>query len=177
VTVGAIASFAALQLGWFACVLGAARGHASLGPLVVVAALAAHVRLRPSGARAREVAVLISAALLGFLVDTAFLRSGVIAFGEALASPAWLVVLWPNTAAATASGGSLVALVRRPLLAALVGAVAAPIAYDAGARFGALALGEGRLRALAIIGIVWAGVLPAFFMIRERLGGAREASA
>jgi len=105
-------------------------------------------------------------ALLGFVVDTLFLRGGVFTLGGAETSPAWLVVLWPNTAAATAPGGSLAALARRPLLAALLGAIAAPFSYDAGARLGALALGPGR--ALAIIAIVWTAVLPAFFGLRAR---------
>jgi hypothetical protein len=78
--------------------------------------------------------------------------------------------LWPNAAAATAPGGSLVALARCPLLALLVGAVAAPASYVAGARLGALALDGDRPRALAIIAIVWAAVLPAFFALRTHLG-------
>jgi hypothetical protein len=172
--IGTITSFVSLQLGWFACVLGAAHGRAWLGPLIVVSALAVHVGLRPPRKRATELWVLASAALLGFLVDTVFLRAGVIAIGGATVSPAWLVVLWPNLAAATAPGGSLVALARRPLVGALVGSVAAPISYDAGAHFGAIALEGGRVRALAIIAIVWAAVLPAFFVIRARLGAPRR---
>jgi hypothetical protein len=87
----------------------------------------------------------------------------------AASSPAWLVALWPNVAAATAPGGSLVALARRPLVAALVGAIAAPASYVAGARLGALALDGDRPRALAIIAIAWATVLPTFFALRTHL--------
>jgi hypothetical protein len=166
VTIRTVASFAGLQLGWFACVLGAAHGHAWVGPPLVLAGLAVHLGFTPSGERATEGLVLASAALLGFVVDTLFLRGGVFTLGGAETSPAWLVVLWPNTAAATAPGGSLAALARRPLLAALLGAIAAPFSYDAGARLGALALGPGR--ALAIIAIVWTAVLPAFFGLRAR---------
>jgi len=153
-----------------ACVIGVAHGHAWLGPLFVLAALAVHVGFRPPGARALEVCVLALTALLGVLVDTCLLREGVIAIKGAVSSPAWLVALWPNAAAATAPGGSLVALARRPLLAVLVGAVAAPASYVAGARLGAIALDGDRPRALAIIAIVWAAVLPAFFALRTHLG-------
>ena len=168
-TTGAIASFVSLQLGWFACVLGAAHGHAWLGPLFVLAALAVHVGLRPPEARALEACVLALAALLGFLVDTCLLQMGVMSITGAISSPAWLVALWPNVAAATAPGGSLVALARRPLVAALVGAVAAPASYLAGDRLGAIALDGDRPRALASLAIVWAAVLPAFFALRTRL--------
>ena len=42
-----VLSFAAMQLGWFACVVGAAHGHPWLGPAVVLATLALHVRHEP----------------------------------------------------------------------------------------------------------------------------------
>ena len=162
-------SFVMLQLGWFACVLGAVHGRSWLGPAVVLAALALHVRLEPTTARAREVVVLAGAAVIGFLVDTALLRNGVIVLANAPISPAWLVVLWPNVAAATAPRGTLHALARRPRLAALLGAVAGPLAYDAGARLGAISLDHDRLRALVIIGVAWSGVLPVFFALRLRV--------
>jgi hypothetical protein len=164
---GAVASFAVLQLGWFACVLGAAHGAPWAGPPLVFAALALHLRMQPPGARATEGVVLACAAALGFVVDTAFVRGGVIALGHSV-SPPWLVAMWPNTAAATAPGGSLSALARRPVLAALLGAVAAALAYDAGARLGAIELEGGRLRPLVTIGVAWSGVLPALFALRGR---------
>lgn len=164
--VRSVASFVVLQLGWFACVLGATNGHAWFGPAFVAAALALHVRLQPSGARAREAVVLALTAFFGFLVDTALLRAGVLELTGAELSPAWLVALWPNFAAATAPGGSLGSLARRPLLGALLGAVAAPLAYAGGVRFGALALHHNRVAALIAIGVVWSAVLPALFALR-----------
>ena len=166
----AVASFVALQLGWFACVLGAARGRSWLGPAVVLATLVLHVRLQPARDRGRETLVLALASVVGFLVDTLLLRTGVIVLADAAVSPSWLVALWPNFAAATAAGGSLATLARRPLLGALLGAVAAPLAYDAGARLGAIGLDPDRLRSLIIIGVAWAGVLPVFFALRQRIG-------
>jgi len=173
-TVRPVVSFLGLQLGWFACVLGATHGHAWFGPAFVLATLALHVRLQPSNARTREAAVLASTALVGFLVDTALLRSGMIELAGAGLSPAWLVALWPNFAAATAPGGSLGGLARRPLLAALLGAVAAPLAYAGGARLGALGLDRHPVGALAAIAVVWSGVLPSLFALRALVGAPRE---
>jgi hypothetical protein len=164
-------SFAALQLGWFACVLGAARGAAWLGPAVVLVTLAIHVGALPAPARAHEALVLSLAAIAGFVIDSALLRVGVVTVAGAALSPPWLVALWPNFAATTATGGSLAALARRPWLGAVLGAVAAPFAYEAGARLGAITLDASRARALVVIGVAWAPVLPALFALRARLRG------
>jgi predicted DCC family thiol-disulfide oxidoreductase YuxK len=164
----AVVSFLGLQLGWFASVLGAANGHAWIGPMVVLAALAGHVFARPRGARREEIALLAAAALIGFCVDTALLRAAVLSAADARVSPAWLVVLWPNLAAATGDAGALGWLSRRPLLGALVGAVGGPAAYRAASALGAIRLEGSELLALALIGTLWSGVLPTFLWLRVR---------
>jgi len=165
----AVLSFAFMQVGWFACVLGAARGYPWLGPAVVFFGLAIHVRTQPRGARVKEVLILALAAVLGFAVDTALLRCGVMSVAGAAVSPAWLVALWPTLGAATARGGSLGSLERRPIVGVLLGALGGPFAYDAGARLGAIGLAESRLGALAIIGAAWSLVLPTLFCLRRRI--------
>jgi hypothetical protein len=165
-----LASFVAMQLGWFACVLGATRAHPWLGPGVVLATLAVHVGMRARGARAAEVFVLAASAVLGFVVDTALLRCGVIARADTEVSPPWLIALWPNAAAATAAGGSLAFLANRPRLAACAGGLAGAVAYDAGSRLGAIGLGESPWRSLGVIGVAWACVLPIFLWLRASVG-------
>jgi hypothetical protein len=169
-TARAVLSFAFMQVGWFACVIGAARGYPWLGPAIVFVGLAIHVRTQPEAARVKEVLVLALAAVFGFLVDTALLRAGVTSVVGAAVSPPWLVALWPNLAAATARGGSLGSLERRPILGVLLGMLGGPCAYDAGARLGAIGLAESRLGALVIIGAAWCFVLPTFFWLRRRIG-------
>jgi hypothetical protein len=170
ITSRSVLSLAFMQVGWLACVLGAARGHGWLGPLVISVGLAIHLRAQPRAARAKEAGVLVVAAVVGFLVDSALLRAGVITVAGAALSPPWLVALWPNLAAATARGGSLGSLDRRPALGALLGAVGGPLAYDEGARLGALGLGQSRLGALASLGATWSLVLPTVFWLRHRVG-------
>ena len=167
-TLRAVLSFVGLQIAWFACVLGAAHGHAWLGPTVVLPALAIHVRTQPRAARRKEIVLLALAALAGFFVDTALLRAGVISVAGAEVSPPWLVVLWPTLAAATASTGSLASLSRRPLLGALLGAVGGAAAYRSGSALGAIGLGESQVRSRAIIFVAWSGVLPTLFWLRLR---------
>jgi len=163
----ALLSFVGLQVGWLACVLGAAHGRPWIGPAVVLATLVIHVRAQPPADRAREVLVLAVAAVLGLLVDTTLISAGVITAGAVTVSPVWLIALWPNVAAATARTGSLAFLDERPILASLVGAVAAPLAYQAGSRLGAIGLGNDAARALLAIGAAWSCVLPTFFWLRH----------
>jgi hypothetical protein len=166
----AVLSFAFLQMGWFACVLGEARGYSWLGPSVVFAGLAIHVGTRPRPSRATEVLVLALAAVLGFLVDSALLRAGVMTIAGAAVSPPGLVALWPNLAAATARGGSLGSLERRPILGGLLGVLGRPFAYDAEVRLGAIGLAPSRLGALAIVGAAWSLVLPTLCCLRRWIG-------
>ncbi len=167
-TLRTVLSFAGLQIGWFACVLGAAHGHPWLGPSIVVPALAVHVGTQPGGVRRKEIVLLAVAALAGFFVDTALLRAGAFSVGASEVSPAWLVVLWPTLAAATASTGSLAFLSRRPVLGALLGAVGGAAAYRSGGALGAIDLAESPARSLTIIFVVWTSVLPALFWLRLR---------
>ena len=76
------------------------------------------------------------------------------------------MALWPNFAAATAANGSLASLARRPLLGALLGALAGPFVYYGGRALGAIGLAENHTRALVIIGVVWSTVLPLLFKLR-----------
>lgn len=167
-----IAWFAAIQCGWFASVAGNVHGMSWLGPAFGGGILAVHLWFRAPGSRTREAWVLAAAAIFGFVVDTALLRTGVFRIlGASYAttvSPAWLVVLWPTLATATAEGGSLASLRERSLaLRAGVGAVAAPIAYDAGARLGAIDFLGHRAESLAVIGLVWLTTLPFVFALRS----------
>lgn len=172
-TVRALLSFVGMQLVWFACVFGAVRGLSWFGPMVVAVGLVIHVRNQPAAARANEGLVLFLGAILGFVVDTALLRARVITMHGASVSPPWLVALWLNLTAATASGASLGALSRRPVLGALFGALAAPLSYDGGARLGAIGLERGRAGALVTIGVVWSLAIPTLFWIRRRFGTSR----
>lgn len=166
----AVISFVVLQVSWFACVLGAARGYPWIGPVVVLVVLTVHVGKQP--APARELVILGISAVVGFLIDTAFLRFGVVRIPSSMLSPPWLVALWPNFISTTAKSGLLRSLPRRPLLAGLLGAVGGPLAYDSGARLGAIELGDHRVAALAIVGVVWGAVVPALAVMRQRVSGS-----
>jgi hypothetical protein len=142
------------QIGWFACVLGASRPWLLT---VALACLAAHfiwiARWRAEG---RLVA---SVALLGCALDSFLLNLGIFDFGgSGRLLPAWLALLWALFA--TTLNHSLAWSARPWWLGSLLGAVAGPLSYLAGARLAGVVLPLGPWPTLLLLAVVWAGVMP-----------------
>jgi len=167
-----VLNYLALQAGWFACVLGAAHGRAWLGPLVVAVLVGLHLALHPH--RRREALVVLCVAPLGTAVDSAQQALGWIRYagepllGLAPLAPAWIAALWvlfPIT-----FHSSLGWLRRRPVLAALFGAVGGPLGYLGGEGLGALTIGADRWPSLAGLALAWGLAMPVLLGLAERLG-------
>ena len=128
------------QLGWFACVLGAASGYAREG--AIAAALLVALHIARAAQPKREAMLAAAAATLGFLFESALVQAGWVRFEAGMllegAAPYWMVALWALFA--TTLNESMRMLQTRPWIAALFGAVGGPLAYYAGARMGALDL-------------------------------------
>lgn len=142
--------FAAFQVGWFACVLGAAREHEHVGPFVVLAILAAHFAIT----RDRRGAAVLSLCSLavGLAVNTILQASGSVVAPGPITGPAWLLALWPLFA--MLFDESMSWLRGRYALAAILGAVGAPLSYWGGERAGALRLGTRPLD-FVLIAATW----------------------
>ena len=179
----ALVSFAAFQLCWFACVGGAARGIPWAGPLAVAAYAAVHLRTIPAGGqRTRQAWALGLAGALGYAADSALVLAGVLTFPPHAVfgwpSTAWMVALWVLQAATIR--GVMSWMQGRFTLAAVVGATGGPLAYLAGERMGAAALGPSHAAALAVIAVEWAFAMPALVWLEQRArgraleGGRRE---
>jgi hypothetical protein len=158
-------NFVAFQIGWFACVLGAAAGRPWLGLVVVAGVVTLHLALqRPRGP---EVLLLLSAGVLGYVMDSLLVLGGVIEFTPAarLGGPSalWMVALWVNLG--TTLNNSLGWLRGRYLLAAAMGAISGPLAYWAGVRLEAVTFGLPLPLALAVISVEWALSMPALIGI------------
>jgi hypothetical protein len=153
-----ITNFAAFYGVWGATVWGASNGLPWMGPVTLLAWIAPH--LAACGPeRGRELRLLLGAAATGYGVDSALVLGDWMAFpvDARLGAPStlWMVGLWVGFAATLRYSFRLV--LGRPALAAALGAVGGAFAYWAGARLGALTLGEGGLVA---IGLAWALALP-----------------
>lgn len=164
-----IANLIGFQLGWFACVLGAASGRPLLGVYVVFAWIAIDRLLFSRGARSWM--ILPVAALMGYAFDSILVLLGVIRFPShaifGSPAPIWMVALWINLAGTL--DGILAWLKKRYFPAALLGAVLSPIAYYFGERLGALHLSESTLFSLTVIASGWFVAMPLLLLLHERL--------
>lgn len=168
-----IVNFVAFQLGWFACVLGAAKGLPWAGVLVVLAVVALHLALvrRPLP----ELRLVAFAMALGLLLDSLLLATGWLSYpsGNWLPgmAPYWIVAMWALFA--TTLNVSMGWLRGRPLLAVLMGAVGGPLSYLGGEKLGGIEL-IAPVAALSALAVAWAVAMPLLMMAAERLDGVRE---
>lgn len=165
-------NFIAFQAGWFACVLAAARGWPWAGTVTAAAIVAWHVAraARP----AEELKLITSAVLIGALWDSALTALGWLAFTSGTviegAAPHWILALWALFAMTL--NVSLRWLQGRWALAAVLGAVAGPLSYWAGARLGAVVLVAPEF-ALGALAAGWAMMMPALLALARRYDGVR----
>lgn len=158
------------QLGWFAAVLGAASDLPWIG--VLAAAAIAAVHLARAARPLPELALLALAVVAGAGFDTLIVQAGWLRFDNGMlvagTAPVWMVALWANFA--TTLNVSMRLLRSRLLVAALFGAIGAPLAYYAGGKLGAvefIATGP----ALGAIAAGWFVLCPLLFVAARRLDG------
>ena len=167
---GALVNFVLFQLGWFACVIGAGRGAPAAGTIFALLIVVAHVVRAASPIE--EMKLLGVALALGLVWDSALASTGWIRFTSGVVvdgvAPPWILALWALFA--TTLNVSLGWLKGRPLVAALLGAVAGPLSYWAGARLGAIEF-EALTPALCALAIGWAVMTPLLVAAATRFDG------
>jgi hypothetical protein len=153
-------NIAGFQIGWFACVLGAAADNPWVGPLFVGFLALLHLMLLPE--KREQIRFLFFAALLGTGLDGLLILINIFAFtGSALPgwlSPLWLTAMWVNFALTLRV--SLSWLLGRYWLGAALGAAGGPAAYYTGARLGAIEFQTSLPLSFLILAVVWSGALP-----------------
>jgi len=158
------------QVGWFASVIGAARGVPLLGPAVVLAVVAGHLLIaaRPT----RELILILLAGALGAAWDSVLVSAGLVSYpsGNLVtgAAPYWIVTMWMLFA--TTLNVALRWLHTRLALAAALGGLSGPLTYYAGGRLGGIEFLDlvGGLTALAI---GWAVMMPTLTVLSRRFDG------
>jgi hypothetical protein len=167
----------AFQIGWFACVLGAAHGMPAMGSLTALAIVGVHLA-RAANFRSELMLVALSG-LIGLLADTLLILFGLIQYASGLLfeniAPHWIVAMWMIFA--TTLNISFRWLRGRPILAALLGAAAGPLAYAGGSGLGAATFPQGACPGLLGVALVWALAMPALIWISERYDGIARPDA
>jgi hypothetical protein len=162
-------NFVFFQAGWFACIIGAANEQVLWPVIACLLYLALHIwRSEHSNA---ELKLILKAVIFGVSADSLIANLGYLHFQDAwpspYLSPFWMWTLWALVASTISS--SLFWLRGKPLLGAVLGAIAGPLSYEAGIRMGAGSWGvHGQLGGLIYLGIVWGVAIPLFFYWHHR---------
>jgi hypothetical protein len=146
-----------------------------LGPVFVAIVMAFQAGLLETMPR-RQVVFIFIAASIGLSLDTGMILAGVYDPVRKIMpwplAPVWIIALWVLFTGSFSL--SLQALHSRPLLACLLGAVAAPLSYAAGGRMGAATMNPSFLKSYVAFGVVWGVAVPALFALSSALLRAEE---
>jgi Na+-translocating ferredoxin:NAD+ oxidoreductase RnfD subunit len=166
--------FIVCQAGWMVCVMSAAHGLAWIGVLFVMATVVWHASQVP--APAQELKLVAAAVLIGAVWESVLVATGLLVYPNGVlisgTAPWWLLALW----ALFAVQFNVVFgwLKHRPLLAALLGALAGPLSFRAGAALGAVRFPDPML-AFAALGAGWAVLMPVMLALARRWDGVHVA--
>lgn len=153
---------------WLCTVLGAAAGNVWLGPLALLGF--AGVQVLFSRSRRRELLVLASGLAMGLVMETVVVRAEWVSYApgwpDSILAPAWILALWGAFSLMSIDG--LAWLRGRRMLAAVLGATGAPIAYFSGIVLGAGS--EAEVAFYLTVGLFYAAATP----LLVELGGALE---
>ena len=164
------------QAGWFACVIGAARGVAWIGVASAILLIAVHLRRvnRPLP----EAKLIISVAIIGGLWESVLVSRGLLAYPDKALipglAPVWLLALWGLFAAQINT--TYPWLKKRIMLAPVLGAIAGPLSFHAGAVLGALRFVRPWPAGVALA-CGWAVLLPLVIALSRRWDGVGQTSA
>lgn len=154
-------NFVLFQLAWLACVIG---GNA-VGTVTVAVVLVIH--MLAISRNSSELKLIGLGALIGCIADQSLFLCGLLTTGQqGVIIPCWLVFLW--LAFMTCIRHCMSWMRGMPVLAAICGAVFAPVSYYAGVRLEAISFGSAWLTPLAI-GVIWAGFMPLAFWLEKKL--------
>ena len=170
-----LASIAIFEAGWFACVIGAARGALVWGILAAAAATAWQLGI--SRRRGADLLLMAAALGVGLVWDTALGRAHLVVYAShlplATVAPCWILALWVQF------GGVLREPLRwlhgRPALAAVFGGAGGAASYAGAARLGACTFPDTR-HALVVLAVGWAVIFPLLAELARRLDTGAVAS-
>lgn len=135
-----VLNFVLFQVGWFACVLGAANQLPWLG--FVIAASLAGIQLAFVAKPVKELQLLLVACVIGATFDQLILNHGVVHYQangwSAGLVPVWIIGLW--MVFASTLNASLRWLREKYVIGVLFGAIGGPLAYMAAEKLGAVTL-------------------------------------
>lgn len=160
-------------MGWFACIIGAAKQMPWLGVIGVAAIVAWH--LSQAKQPKLEAYLIVVTIIIGAIYDQTMLQNNLLTYqahgwSNSL-TPTWILALWAEFA--TILNVSLRWMKRRWLIAVLLGAIGGPLAYMAAARLGAVTIDALPLSYVAL-SVGWAIITPLLLKLSDRFDGFTE---
>lgn len=165
-----IVNIVLFQIGWFACVLCAARDLPWVGTGIAVAVVAVHLirAARPP----EELKLIAIALIIGAIWDSALVALGWIRYPSgtffAGIAPHWILAMWAIFA--TTLNISMRWMKKRWLIAFVLGAVCGPLSYWGAGRLGAATFTEP-MAALIALAVGWGVIMPVLMWMSERYDG------
>ena len=151
-----------VDIGWGACVLGAAWSYHWLGMIVVLLLLIIHIAVIERNKILIVFIVALMTIATGFLADTLLIILGTVEPNRWLMPPPftaiWDLMIWVNFSLTL--DRALRFLQKKPFFAAILGAIIAPGTYYAAGRLGALRFSEPLYLGLILVGAIWFFVMP-----------------
>jgi Protein of unknown function (DUF2878) len=151
------------QLGWFAAILG---GNLTAS-LFILPALCWHFFYSPC--RRDDLLAVVICLVLGICHDSLLLNLHLLVIPQyPIFPPLWLIMLWALLGITL--NHSLRWIYERPMIAAVLGAIAAPLSYLAGVKLSDAEWAGSLSQAIFIIAIIWVFLLPLhrFLFLRLR---------
>ncbi len=158
------------QIGWFACVLGAAYQLPWLGSLMAVAIVAYH--LSRTLQLAQELKLIALVVTAGFVWDSLQVTSGLLHYDSGLLhqslAPYWIIAMWALFASTL--NVSLKWMKGKYFIATLFGLVGGPLAFYGGYKLGAVTFSDTSIAMLAL-GVGWAFIMPLMMWLSHHYNG------
>ncbi|MBI1424993.1 MAG: DUF2878 family protein [Gammaproteobacteria bacterium] len=165
-----ISNFVLFQIGWFACVLSGAAMQPLMGVAIAAAIIGWHVWRAQQPAK--EIYLILAAMLVGALWDSLLVWQTWLDYPAGIllphTAPYWIIIMWALFASTL--NLSLRWLKSHLLLAVILGAIAGPLAYYAGARLGAVDFVQPTSAFIALA-LGWAVFTPLLVILSKRFDG------
>ena len=165
-----VVNFILFQIGWFACVIGAAKQMPWLGVATVLAIVIWH--LTQAKQAKKELQLLIIALVIGGTFDQIMLNHQLITYQahgwSSMLVPVWILALWAEFV--TVLNVSLSWMKGRWLFAVLFGAIGGPLAYMGAEKLGAVTLNHLPISYVAL-SVGWACLTPLLLKLSQKFDG------
>jgi hypothetical protein len=163
-----LVNFIGFQVGWFACVLGAANDKELLGMIIALGIVVYHVVSQAD--LINELKLVLVAVVVGLLWETWVLNLNILHYPSHLEvsfwPPMWLIMMWALFA--TTINLSMGWLKGRWILAVLMGGIFGPLAFVAGEKLGAV-LFINPIQSMITLAIGWGLLMPSLLWLAERI--------